>query len=197
MTNIMRLSGIPLRSRIEHFEQVRTLPLGKRFIYTISFYALMIAAFVICAGLAVLANTAIYLLVVGELRMPDDLLLLLLPIVSTLMVCIGFVGKPLPESIPPGETLDKYVQRAAGNGLVSGFIVGLVFGLVWAVTIRIGAIYIQLNTLLGQQVFIDEIISFAVIVAVTMAPTYSLYNAFTSAVGHLLLHAIDQRPVRG
>ena len=197
MMQHMRLSGIPLRSRIEHVEQVRTLPLGKRFVYTLSFYTLMTAAFVLCAGLAVAVNIVFYTVFVGSFRIPDDLLLLLLPIVSTLMVCIGFVGKPLPESIPPGETLDKYVQRAAGSGLVSGFIIGLVFGLLWAIAVRMGAIYIQLNTLLGQQVYIDEIISFGVIVAVTMAPTYALYNAFTSAIGHLLLHMVDERTVHG
>lgn len=183
---------IPLMSRIEYTEAVRTLPASRRMTYTLASTLALIAGFSIALATAILVTISAYsLLLEGNLRF-DDVLVLALPAASAFMVSIGFSSHPMPVHVLPGDTLRAAVRQVARKGLLNGAITGFLFGLVWSLVIRVGVLYTNFNTIFHREIYVGEILIFSGIVACAVAPTFAAFRAFVIAAGHYLLYRIGR-----
>jgi hypothetical protein len=182
---------MPLLSRIEHVEAVRNLPFGKRIAYILISGFSIVLVFLLLVVLAISTANIAFSILIGEATSIDDALLLAMPVATAFMVSIGFSGNPVAESVAPGDTLQRTIKRAARSGFINGLISGFVFGLVWSMAIRIGALYIQLNTRFHSEVYLSEILLYCVMMALIIAPTFAVFRAFTSSVGHITLYVVS------
>jgi hypothetical protein len=188
--------SIPLISRIEHAELVRRLPLPKRLAYTLISGLAITLVFVVLVLLAVGLAAAVFgVILASEMTMPD-ILLLAVPVTAAFMVSIGFSGNPVAESVAPGDTLARSVRHNARSGLIIGLISGFFFGLMWSLVVRVGALYIQLNTIFEGGIYLGEILVYCVLMAVVIAPFFALFRAFLTAIGHVVLYKLAPEHVR-
>lgn len=184
--------NIPYLSHIQHTEAVRTLPLHRRMLYMVLSLMATLVSFMALVLIAVgLAFLAFNLLIGGSQSMGDQFLLVS-AVVCTFMVAIGFTSNPIPRQLAPGDTLAACVNRNFRRGLWIGLIIGFTFGLIWILTVRISGFYVQLNTFFGQQVYLDEILLYAVVIAIATTPTFALFRALFSAIGHWSLGMVMQ-----
>lgn len=184
------LSEIPLVSRVQYTEMVRTLPLMKRARYQLFSALAAVGVFSLLAALACLIMNLIFHLFLGEINSMDDALLLIVPIVTALMITAGMSSATLPETVIPGANLPGAVRQAGMQGLRIGLLTGFFFGLVWSLAIRIGAFYIQLNTIFDGNIYLSEILFFSVLLAFIVGPAYGIFRTFNVAAGPLILHRI-------
>jgi hypothetical protein len=188
--------SIPLISRIEHAELVRRLPLPKRLAYMLISGLAITLVFAVLVLLAVALATGVFSVMLEGAMTMDDILLLAVPVTAAFMVSIGFSGNPVAESITPGDTLARAVRQNARAGLVIGFISGFFFGLAWSLAVRVGALYIELNTIFDGGIYLGEILVYCVFMALIIAPFFALFRAFTAAVGHVVLYKLAPDHVR-
>jgi hypothetical protein len=183
---MLNLKSLP-PSRIEHFETLRNLPLGRRVQYALWFNMITIVVF---AGLCTLS--IFLLLPVVEFAIPrrwtlGDHILIVFSILCTFFVSVGMTGGELPERITPKDTMRHVILSSGRHGLITGFCVGFVFGVIWAFAVRIGLLYSQLNTIYGQTVFLEDLLLYGALMAVFIAPMFGLFRACTSALSYGLL----------
>lgn len=174
-------------SRIEHFEELRQLPLGRRIQYALWFNTL---AIIIFAGLCTLS--IFLLLPVVEATIPrrwslGDHILVVFSVLCTFFVAVGMTGGELPERITPKDTLRHIILRSARHGFITGFSVGVVFGMIWAFSIRIGLLYTQINITLDQAVFFEDLVLYGGLMGLFIAPMFGLFRACTSGLSYGLL----------
>ncbi|MCU0480127.1 MAG: hypothetical protein MUE54_02815 [Anaerolineae bacterium] len=174
-------------SRIEHFEALRKLSLGRRIQYALWFNTISIIIF---AGLCTLS--IFLLLPIVEAAIPrqwnlGDHILVVFSILSTFLISVGMTGGELPEHITPKDTLRHVLLRAGRNGFLMGFGVGVVFGIFWAFAVRIGLLYTQLNIITTQAVFVEDMLIYGGLMGLFIAPMFGLFRICTSGLSYLLL----------
>lgn len=189
---MLNLKASPL-SRIEHSEALRKMPIHRRVQYTFLYNTLILLIFVLLCALSI-----VILLPIIESSIPrrwtlGDYILVGISIVATFFVAIGFTGSELPEHITPKDTVLNTILRAGRFGLVTGFCVGFVFGLIWAFAVRIGLLYVQLNTIYGQTVFIEDLLRYGALMAIFIAPMFALFRMSTSGLSYGLLWFLRKR----
>lgn len=183
---MLNLRALP-PSRIEHFEALRKLPLGRRIQYAIWFNTF---AIIIFAGLCTLS--VFLLLPIVEATIPrnwsiGDHILVVFSILCTFLISVGMTGGELPENITPKDTLRHVILRAGRNGFLMGFFVGVVFGMIWAFAVRIGLLYSQLNIITSQAVFLEDLLVYGSLMGLFIAPMFGLFRACTSGLSYGLL----------
>lgn len=183
---MLDLKSLP-PSRIEHFEALRQLPIGRRIQYALWFNGLLIIVF---AGLC--AISTVVLLPIIQSVIPrrwsiGDYALVVMSIVCTFFVAIGMTGGELPERITPKDTLRHIILRSGRQGLITGFFVGMIFGCIWAMAVRVGLLYAQLNTIYGQAVFIEDVILYGGLMGLFIAPMFGVFRMWSSGLSYGLL----------
>lgn len=174
-------------SRIEHFEALRKLTLGRRIQYALWFNTI---AIIIFAGLCTLS--IFLLLPIVEAAIPrqwdiGDHILVVFSILSAFLISVGMTGGELPEHITPKDTMRRVILRAGRNGFLTGFFVGMVFGMIWAFAVRIGLLYTQLNIITTQAVFLEDLLIYGSLMGLFIAPMFGLFRACTSGLSYGLL----------
>ncbi len=184
--------NIPLLSRIEHTERVRTLPAARRTQYALMSAGALLLAFIlsvlVASVIAVFASSIVFNTPING----DNIISVSLPILTGFMVAIGFGSNPVPEMVGPNDTLRKTAKKAARSGLRGGLIIGFIFGLIWSLILRTSALYINLRTMFTVDFNVEGIFIFAVLMALIIAPVYAAFRAFNSAAGHLILHRLTR-----
>jgi hypothetical protein len=71
----------------------------------------------------------------------------------------------------------------------------MVFGLTWNLALKIGTLYIELNTIFSGDFQLDQIVIYSLILGVAMAPTFAAFRTFTAVIGHLVLYMIAKDDV--
>ncbi|PJF28109.1 MAG: hypothetical protein CUN52_13610 [Phototrophicales bacterium] len=183
---MLDLKSLP-PSRIEHFEALRQLPIGRRIQYALWFNGLTIITF---AGLC--AISIVVLLPIIQSAIPrrwsfGDYVLVTISIICTFFIAIGMTGGELPERITPKDTLRHIILRSGRQGFITGFFVGVGFGMMWAVAVRVGLLYAQLNTIYGQAVFLEDLILYGGLLGLFIAPMFGLFRICTSGLSYGLL----------
>lgn len=182
---------IPLLSRIEHAERVRTLPAARRTQYALLSAGALLLAFllsvIVATAIALIASSIVFNTPING----DNIITITLPILTGFMVAIGFSSNPVPEMVGPNDTLRETVKKAARSGLRGGLIIGFVFGLIWSLILRTSALYINWNTMFTADFHVEGILYFAVLMALIISPVYAAFRAFNSAAGHLILHYLS------
>lgn len=183
MTNLKSLPP----SRIEHVEQLRQLPLIRRIQYAVWFNVLTCLIFIgLCAASIIILLPIIQATIPRRWSM-GDYILVGISIVCTFLVAIGMTNGDLPERITPKDTLRRIILRAGRNGVVTGFCAGVVFGMAWAMAVRIGLLYVQLNTIYGQAVFIEDLLIYSSLMGLLIAPMFGIFRMCTSGLSYGLL----------
>lgn len=188
---MMSLKASPL-SRIEHLEALHNMSLSRRLQYMLWFNLFTIIIF---AGLCALSIT--FLLPAIESVIPrrwtlGDHILIVISIIGTFFIAIGITRSELPDQIKPQDTIGKVILRAGWHGLITGFFVGIVFGIIWAFVVRIGMLYAQVNTIYGQTVFLEDLLLYGGLMGVFIAPLFGLFRISTSSLSYGLLSMLKK-----
>lgn len=186
---------IPLMSRIEYTEAVRTLPTHKRLTYALLSTGTMVGGFLTAMLFALALALGILYLILGQI-LPDDVLFVAFPVAAAFMISLGFTKDPMPEATRPDDTLAAVTKQVAIRGLRSGFIIGLIFGIVWGLVIRVGSVYIAFNTFITPDFRIGEMFVFSIIIAVSVAPAFAAYRALIVAAGHYWVYRMGRSIIR-
>lgn len=183
---MMKLNSLA-PSRIEHFDQLRSLPLGRRLQYALWFNVFTLIIFAGLCTLSVLVLLPIVESVIPRRWSMGDYVLVAISVLCTFFVAIGMTGGELPEQITPRDTFRRVILKAGRNGAITGFFVGVVFGIIWAMSIRVGLLYAQMNTIYGQAVFLEDLLLYGGLMGLFIAPMFGLFRACTSGLSYGLL----------
>lgn len=184
-------SRIRLLSQIEFSEKLNTLPTAKRLAYallsTLALVGLFIAAILLSAVLMALLSIPLG----APITEPEQVALMLIPLIGALMIAVGFGGSAMPETVLPGDTLGRNARRAARGGLITGLLVGFFFGLIWGTAIRLHLI-LQVVNPIDPGTLATEILIFGIAMGVVVAPCFALFQAISSVMGTVMLTWFDK-----
>lgn len=186
---------LPVLSHIQQVTMTQNLPLPKRLVYTLVSTLAIWAAFALVVGIGVLLVVLLFDMTISDVRTTNDVVLLTVPVVVTFVALVGFSSHPTPDHMMPGDSLVNLATRTARKGLVTGLIGGFAFGLTWNLALKMGALYIELNTIFSGDFQLDKIFIYSVILGVAMAPTFAAFRTFTAVIGHLVLYFVARDEV--
>jgi hypothetical protein len=187
--NSSSLSHIPMYSRIEHTEKVRSLPFRQKILYKVIFVLMTLGGFMLAVGLLALATVIVFSMIAGEQLNMDAILVTLLPILVVFMTAVGMSGNPAKEVVTVGDTVLNRFRGKTMESLFTGFVCGVIFGVMWGFLIRLQEIYLQaFPQSVKPEVALDQVIITCVAIALVIAPVFAIFQGFSSVIGHLALH---------
>lgn len=190
-----KLTALPVLSQIQQVSILQNLPPEKRIGYRIVLALGLTLVFLLGIGISILLIVALYSLVIREVSSTKDVVMLSAPIMATFMIVSGFSSLSSPQEIKPGDTLARTIRQALRGGCLGGLIGGFAFALIWNLSVQLGALYIELNTILGADIRLDEVLLYSLLLAVSVTPMYVAFQVFNSIAGHLLLYRIAKEEV--
>jgi len=190
-----KITALPVLSQIQQVSTLQNLSLPRRIGYRITLALGLTLIFLLGIGISVLLIVALYSLVIREVNSTEDVVMLSVPIIATFMIVSGFSSLASPQEIKPGDTLARTIRQALRGSCLGGLIGGFVFALIWNLSMQLGALYTQLNTILGMKVRFDEILLYSLLLALSVTPMYIVFQVFNSIAGHLLLYRIAKEEV--
>lgn len=161
-------------SDVELNERLKTLNIGRRLLYSLLLAVLLVAGFflTIILGIAVMVALA-DALVGGTLVFPEDIFVLGLPVLMAFLAANGLVGLAGREGVAPGQTIARVAVRALRSGLIRGFIIGALSGVVWALVIH------------------RDLLLYGGLMGLSIALAYGLFGAITSVAEPLCLRLVN------
>jgi hypothetical protein len=177
-------------SQIEFSEKLKTLPAGQRAVYMLLTAVSLITMFFLVVVVAVLLMALLSAPLGAPADTIEEIVILGLPIMGAMMISIGMSGSAMPETVLPNETLGRIARRAARGGFISGLFLGFFFGIIWGFVMRMTLIF-QTVTDVNMGDLFTEILLYALVMAVVIAPAYALFRAFSSVWGMIALRWFD------
>jgi hypothetical protein len=171
-------------SQIEFSEKLKTLPAGQRAVYMLLTAVSLITMFFLVVVVAVLLMALLSAPLGAPADTIEEIVILGLPIMGAMMISIGMSGSAMPETVLPNETLGRIARRAARGGFISGLFLGFFF------VMRMTLIF-QTVTDVNMGDLFTEILLYALVMAVVIAPAYALFRAFSSVWGMIALRWFD------
>lgn len=188
--------SIPILSQVEHVALVNRLPVQKRFVYVLVSTLVIWTGFAVAIGLSLLLAILLFGVFVTPLETTNDVVILAIPIVCAVLALVGFSSHPGLTHVRAEDHAASTFQRTFKAGLWRGLVGGLVFGMLWSLTLRVSNIYIELNTILDVDFRADELLVYSLLIALAVAPTFALLRAITSVSSHLVLYWLAPDAVR-
>jgi hypothetical protein len=182
---------IRLLSQIEFSEKLNTLSPARRFLYAIISALALMGLFVAMIVLSAMLMALLSIPLGAPITEPEQVALMVIPLIGALMICIGFGGSTMPETVLPGETLTRNARRAARGGLITGALVGFFFGLIWGTAIRLHLI-LQVVIAIDPGTLAGEILIFGIAMGLVVAPCFALFRAISSLIGTVMLDWFDK-----
>ena len=189
------LTQLPVLSHIQQVAMTQNLPLARRLVYILVSTLAIWAAFALVVGIGITLVVVLFDLLISDVESTNDVVMLTIPVIVTFVALIGYSSHPTPAQIKPGDSLARTVTQMARSSLISGLIGGFVFGLIWNLAMKIGALYIELNTIFAGDFQLGQIFVYSVILGLAMAPTFAAFRTFTAVIGHLVLYMIARDEV--
>jgi hypothetical protein len=193
--NDRRLTQLPVLSHIQQVTMTQNLPLAKRLVYILVSTLAIWAAFALVVGVGIALVILLFDLSISAVESTNDVVILTIPVIVTFVALIGYSSHPTPAQIKPGDSLARTVTETMRSGLIMGLLGGFVFGLTWNLAMKIGALYIELNTIFSGNFQMGQIFVYSVILGLSMAPTFAVFRTFTAVIGHLVLYMIARDDV--
>lgn len=195
-----KLADTPLFSHVEATEIVRRMPVIRRVAYILLTTGGMLLGLLLTIALSSVAAALLlnlffgYTFVIdGQLALDNLIMFAAFPVSLSVMLALGMSAQDHGESIKPGESLGLRVRQAVRHGLVSGVVVGLVFGFLWQVAVYIGAIYVELNTMIDPNIRLGDFALYSAIMALAVAPLLALYRGFLALLGPVMLDRLRRQ----
>ncbi len=150
-------------SDVERSERLRTLHIGRRLLYNFALAFVLVAGFFLTVALGIALMLTLAVAIIGvTLVVPDDILVLGFPVLLAFLLTIGLIGLVSHEGIPAGQTIGRTAFRSLRGGLIKGFIIGLLFGVAWALILQ------------------NDIGVYALLLGIAVAVAYGLFDALSS-----------------
>jgi hypothetical protein len=163
-------------SMVELNERVRALRPAQRVGYSLSVALVIVLAF--CAAIVlsiILALVWVVVFVGGPLTLPEDAIVLGLPLVLVFMFTVGIGGMGRESSPAPGQDMWQSAWRAARSGFIVGAISGAIFGFLWSFMVR------------------ADPPRFALIVGLSLAPALAFFRSIAHIVEPVCLRLVARQ----
>jgi len=177
-------------SDVEHVERVRNLPLRQQVIYrvaTVGMLIMMLLAALLVAIVIALVGNAVFF---NEAISVANGIIIGMPAGLALLMTLGLSNNP----IIPGLRLAVAARQAARRGLVTGFVSGALFGMLWYFIFRQGAVYYEA----WDYLFHPSLLLRGLVFGLAVGPAFALFKAVGTVLGDVVLHylSVQARQIR-